>query len=63
MLVWLLVLTLVYSRSAEPLGFTRLPLQTLVVLGAIVFMYVLAAELAKKWFYRRNSRAVLRKQV
>lgn len=62
-LVWLLVLTLVYSRSAEPLGFTRLPLQTLVVLGAIVFMYVLAAELAKKWFYRRNSRAVLRKQV
>jgi len=34
-----------------------------VVLGAIVFMYVLAAELAKKWFYRRNSRAVLRKQV
>lgn len=53
-LVWILVLGLTYSPLAKPLGFTRLPTQTLMALGALVFVYVVAAELAKHWFYQAN---------
>jgi Mg2+-importing ATPase len=36
-------------------GFTSLPASFLVVLGAIVASYVLAAEVAKRFFYARVS--------
>ncbi len=41
-----------FSPFNEILGFSRLPLSFLLFIGIIVFLYVVAAELAKKVFYR-----------
>lgn len=41
---------------APLLGLTPMPLKFYGILAAIVFMYVLAAELAKRLFYRAEAR-------
>lgn len=46
-------LLLPYTPLAGPLGFTPLPFSYVLVLFAIVALYFLSAELAKRWFYRR----------
>jgi len=46
-------LVLPYTPVATVLGFTRLPVWYLPVLGAIVALYIGAAELTKRIFYRR----------
>lgn len=42
-----------YTRLAELFGFTPLPAEYIVVIAAIVAIYVLTAEIAKRLFYRR----------
>ncbi len=46
-------LALPYTPLASILGFTPLPLNTLLVLAAIVLTYFAATEMIKQWFYRR----------
>ncbi len=48
-------LVLPYTPLAPILGFTPLPIEFLVTLAGIVALYVGTAELAKRWFYRRND--------
>ncbi len=45
-------LSLPYTPLGEPLGFAPLPATFLPALGAIIGLYVLAAEMTKKAFYR-----------
>ena len=52
-LVALITLALPYSPLAGLLGFTPLPVTTLVLMLAIAGVYFVAAELVKRWFYRR----------
>lgn len=52
-LVAAVVLALPYSPLASLLGFRPLPLTTLLSLLLIVLAYVLTAEVAKRWFFRR----------
>ena len=42
-----------FTPLAELLGFQPLPMTTLLVIGMIVVLYILAAEMAKKSFYKR----------
>jgi Mg2+-importing ATPase len=42
-----------YSPLAPLLGFQPIPLLYLVAIGVIVVAYVVAAEITKRWFYRR----------
>jgi Mg2+-importing ATPase len=60
----LFMATLTVSAAAVLLPFTPLgslfefipiPLPFIALMGAIVLLYVLAAELAKRWFYARMS--------
>lgn len=51
--VMLLTLGLPYSPLARVLGFTPLPLLYLLFIFGIVALYLTAAELTKRWFYRR----------
>ncbi|BDI30591.1 hypothetical protein CCAX7_26420 [Capsulimonas corticalis] len=46
------VLILPYTPLAAPLGLTALPIVYLPVLGLIIGLYIVAAEVAKTWFYR-----------
>jgi P-type Mg2+ transporter len=48
-------LVLPFSPLARSFGFAGVPAPFLLVVGGIVFMYVMGAELAKRWFYRRMS--------
>ncbi|BBL72609.1 magnesium-translocating P-type ATPase [Methylogaea oryzae] len=52
LLVWGLVLALAYAPAAQLLGFAPLPPVMLGWLAAILALYVLAAEAAKRRFYR-----------
>jgi Mg2+-importing ATPase len=49
----LLTLILPITPVAAILGFTPLPMMFLVCIGAIVLLYIGAAEAAKRFFYRR----------
>jgi Mg2+-importing ATPase len=46
-------LMLPFTRLAELFGFSRLPIPFLLLIGIIVLLYVVAAELAKKIFYKK----------
>jgi len=52
LLVGIFTLILPYSPLSEPFGFTRVSAYSLAVVGIIVGIYILAAELVKKVFYR-----------
>jgi len=52
-LVVVAALVLPYTPLATVFGFAPLPLWYLAVLGAIVALYVVSAEMAKRMFYRR----------
>ena len=52
-----MALALPFSPLAEPLGFVRLPVAVLLMLGAITIGYVAVTELAKPRFF--GSRAPL----
>lgn len=52
MAVVLATAALPYSPAAGMIGFQPLPAELLGYLGAIVMLYILSAELAKRWFYR-----------
>jgi Mg2+-importing ATPase len=51
-----LTASLPYTPLARPLGFVPLPPAFLLALGAIVLLYMVAAEAAKRLFYRREDR-------
>jgi Mg2+-importing ATPase len=53
-LVWLVVLWMPYSPLNRILGFTPLPWTFLMALGCILALYMLSAELLKRWFYRNH---------
>jgi Mg2+-importing ATPase len=56
-LVVVAALVLPYTPLARVFGFTPLPLWYLAVLGAIVTLYIVAAEMTKRIFYRRAGTA------
>jgi Mg2+-importing ATPase len=51
----LVALALPYLPHVDVLGFTPVPLPLLLALVAVTVLYVLAAEAAKLWFYRRRD--------
>lgn len=51
--IMLVTLALPYSPLAGVLGFTPLPLSSLLVIFGIVLAYLISAEFAKRWFYRQ----------
>ena len=53
LLVIAITLALPYSPLASPLGFTPLPISYLLAIGVIVSLYFFAAEITKRWFYRK----------
>lgn len=53
-LVGLAALALPYTFLAAPLGFAPLPAQTLAIVMGIVLVYLVTAELTKRWFHRHN---------
>jgi Mg2+-importing ATPase len=53
LLVVAVTLALPYTPLRDMLGFMPLPASFLFALGGIILLYILAAELAKKAFYRR----------
>ncbi|WP_248353247.1 magnesium-translocating P-type ATPase [Anaeromyxobacter oryzae] len=55
--VVLATLALPYLPGAEFLGFQHLPPPFYPALGAIILVYVLSAEIAKRWFYRGDRDA------
>jgi hypothetical protein len=52
-MVALVTIMLPYSPLAGILGFQALPLRTLMTMSIIVIVYFLAAELTKRWFFKR----------
>jgi len=56
LLVGAITLALPYSPLAEVLGFTPLPLFSLLAMLGIVMLYFMSAEFAKLLFYRRMDR-------
>ncbi|WP_305045868.1 magnesium-translocating P-type ATPase [Geoalkalibacter sp.] len=46
-------LTLPYTPLAGPLGMEPLPAYFLALIAGIVLLYIVAAEVTKRWFYRR----------
>ena len=55
LLVAVFTLILPYSPLSQPFGFARMPAYFLAVLGIIVVIYIGAAELVKKLFYRMEA--------
>ncbi len=53
--VSLVTLAIPYLPFGEFLGFTPLPAWVMVALVALTGLYVVAAEMAKKYFYARVS--------
>jgi Mg2+-importing ATPase len=51
--VALVALALPYTPLARLLGFVPLPALFLLAVAAIVVVYFAAAELTKRWFFRR----------
>jgi Mg2+-importing ATPase len=56
LLVVALTMILPYTPVAELFGFRPLPLEFLGIIGLIMVLYMTAAEMAKKVFYRYNRR-------
>ena len=54
LLVVIAAVALPYTPVATILGFTPIPWRYLAVLGLVVLLYILAAEMAKKFFYRHE---------
>ena len=53
--ILLFVLALPFTPMADWFGFTRLPLTFYAWMLVIVAFYIISAELAKRWFYRKMS--------
>jgi len=53
LVVGIITLLLPYSPLANILGFKPLEITTLLMIAVIVILYFVAAELVKRWFYRR----------
>jgi Mg2+-importing ATPase len=53
LLIMVLTLGLPYTPIAKVLGFQPLPVSFLLMMGVIVVVYIIAAEMVKKLFYRR----------
>jgi Mg2+-importing ATPase len=53
LLVGVVTLLLPYTELGRPFGFAPMPLEFLPILGGILFLYIVTAEVAKKVFYRR----------
>jgi Mg2+-importing ATPase len=51
-LVGLIALALPYSPLSSLLSFSPLPLTTLLVIGLIILLYFISAELLKRWFFK-----------
>ena len=51
----LVALAIPYLPGVELLGFTPLPVDLLLALLSITGLYVVAAELLERWFYRRED--------
>jgi Mg2+-importing ATPase len=54
-LVGIFTFILPFSPLSEPFGFTKISAYSLVVVAVIVGIYIAAAEVVKKIFYRRES--------
>ena len=52
LMVVITTLVLPYTPIAGLLGFAPLPLEVLLLIGIIILLYILTAELAKKIFYK-----------
>ncbi len=55
LVVAVVALVLPYSPLANILGFKPLGLQTLGMIGGIIILYFISAEIVKRWFYRHFS--------
>ncbi len=55
LLVGLFTFILPFSPLSEPFGFTKIPTYFLVIIAVIVGIYIAAAELVKKIFYRMET--------
>jgi Mg2+-importing ATPase len=53
LLVALATLVIPYSPLAKPFSFEPLPLPYLLAIGAVILVYFLSAEVAKRWFFQR----------
>jgi P-type Mg2+ transporter len=51
--VVLATLTIPFTPLALPFGFGRLPIAFLLILGIIIALYLVAAEITKMLFYRK----------
>ena len=51
-LIALIAILFPFLPFAHALGFTSLPIKFYIAMLAIVFMYLISAELMKKWFYK-----------
>lgn len=52
-----ITVALPYSKVGPLLGFVPLPFHFIALIVGIVLLYILAAELVKKWFYHNNQNA------
>jgi Mg2+-importing ATPase len=53
LLVALATLVIPYSPLAKPFSFEPLPLPYLLAIGAVILVFFLSAEIAKRWFFQR----------
>ena len=52
LLVVAISLALPFTRVAPAFGFTSVPASFVALMSLIVVLYVVSAELAKRWFYK-----------
>jgi Mg2+-importing ATPase len=55
LIVAFVALVLPYSPLADILGFKPIGVQTLGMIGGIIILYFISAEIVKHWFYRHFS--------
>ena len=53
LLTGVLTLCIQFTSFASPFGFKPLPISVILIIGVIVGLYVLAAEIIKTFFYKR----------
>jgi Mg2+-importing ATPase len=53
LLIGSITLCLPLTPFAEPFGFKPIPISVILIIGAIVGLYILTAEIIKKIFYKR----------
>jgi len=61
-IVALVTLVIPFSPIAGLLGFRPLPLRYLLAVATIVGIYVISAEITKRWFYRSDNHRPLRRR-